>query len=119
MNYTKFEDANGKRIPYNALLDMTVWDCMQGEHHFPVKIRKSKRGDYFEFLKGGLGKTHRLTALNWCEDDLLVVDDSTYCFDPCGKECQRPHNNPASYGFAALCKEVCNGCYFLKKGGEE
>lgn len=45
------------------------------------KINKGDRvrfvGDYYHFVEDAYGKpchfTHRLSALNWCEADLMVI----------------------------------------------
>ena len=77
--YTKYHDMNGERIPYGALLDFTWWANYYGEveFHYTARIRKRKNGDIFEFIKDEHGKdvhfTHRLSALNWVEYDLLLL----------------------------------------------
>lgn len=79
MEFTKFHDCNGDPIPYGALLDF-IWWAFNGsevELHLVARIRKRKRGDIFEFIKDMHGKdchfTHRLSALNWTEDDLELL----------------------------------------------
>lgn len=70
---------NGERVPYNVPLDFTWWafNGYEVELHYVAKIRKRKSGDIFEFVKDYRGKdchfTHRLSALNWCEDDLEIL----------------------------------------------
>lgn len=77
--YTDICDSNGELIPYGAPLDFTWWSFngSEVELHLVAKIRKRKSGDIFEFIKDSRGKdchfTHRLTALNWCSDDLLLL----------------------------------------------
>ena len=77
---TKYHDAKGNPIPYGALLDFTWWEYVytEIERHLVARIRKRKSGDIFEFIKDSHGRdcyfTHRLTALNWTEDDLELLD---------------------------------------------
>lgn len=81
MEYTKYHDCNGDPIPYGAPLDFIWWANYYGqvELHYTAKIRKRKRGDIFEFVKDNYGRecyfTHRLTALNWTQDDLELIKD--------------------------------------------
>lgn len=78
--YTNIHDRNGKRIPYGVPIDFTWWVYRgtEVELHLVAKIRKRKSGDVFEFIKDEYGKncffTHRLTALNWCGDDLEIIN---------------------------------------------
>ena len=78
--YTDVYDCNGKRIPYGVPIDFTWWAYCgtEVELHLIAKIRKRKSGDVFEFIKDEYGKdcffTHRLTALNWCGDDLEIIN---------------------------------------------
>lgn len=120
--YTKYCDGNGVRIPYNSLLDFTWWDkSVDGsevEHHFPCKIRRRKTGDIFDFYPRSPygGRTHKLTALEWCEDDLLLVDDSIGCFN--NKSCQRScrRKDIVVRGLGVNGDEVCRGSlYYLQK----
>ena len=78
--YTDIYDINGDRVPYNTPVDFTWWGSGWGgpvELHLIAKIRKRKSGDIFEFIKDDRGKdchfTHRLSALNWCGDDLEII----------------------------------------------
>ena len=78
--YTDVCDTNGELIPYGAPMDFTWWARGMGgevELHLVAKIRKRKSGDIFEFVKDDRGRdcyfTHRLTALNWSEDDLELL----------------------------------------------
>lgn len=77
--YTGVCDCNGELIPYDAPLDFIWWAFNGGEVelHYVAKIRKRKSGDIFEFIKDDKGRdchfTHRLTALNWCSDDLELL----------------------------------------------
>ena len=77
--YTNICDRNGELIPYGVPLDFTWWEYpgYELELHLVAKIRKRKTGDIFEFVKDDRGRycyfTHRLTALNWCEDDLELL----------------------------------------------
>lgn len=69
---------NGEPIPYGAPIDFTWWAGYgEVELHLVAKIRKRKSGDIFEFIKDDCGKdchfTHRLSALNWCDDDLKIL----------------------------------------------
>ena len=79
--YTNICDMNGELIPYGAPLDFTWWafNGNEVELHLVAKIRKRKSGDIFEFIKDERGKdcyfTHRLTALNWCGDDLELLKE--------------------------------------------
>lgn len=79
--YTNIHDRNGNRIPYGVPIDFTWWAMGMGgevELHLVAKIRKRKSGDIFEFIKDDRGKecyfTHRLSALNWCSDDLELLE---------------------------------------------
>ena len=80
--YTDICDSNGELIPYGALLDFTWWafNGNEVELHYVAKIRKRKSGDIFEFIKDHRGRdcyfTHRLTALNWCGDDLELIKEN-------------------------------------------
>lgn len=73
-------DTNLTPIPYGALLDFIWWANFYGEVelHYKARIRYRKSGDIFEFIEDYNGKpchfTHRLTALNWCSDDLLLIE---------------------------------------------
>ena len=77
--YTNYHDRNGKRIPYGALLDFIWWANFYGEVelHYKARIRYRKSGDIFEFIEDYNGKpchfTHRLTALTWFSDDILLI----------------------------------------------
>ena len=77
---TNVTDTEGQPIPYGVLLDFTWWGGIDGmdEYHCKCKIRKRKRGDIFEFVEDIYGRkchfTHRLSALNWTVDDLLIID---------------------------------------------
>ena len=80
IEYTDVCDINGELIPYGAPLDFTWWAMGMGgevELHLVAKIRKRKSGDIFEFIKDDRGRdchfTHRLTSLNWCNDDLELL----------------------------------------------
>ena len=79
IEYTPYRDSDCKPIPYGALLDFTWWafNGSEVELHYIARIRKRKRGDIFEFIKDERGRdcyfTHRLTALNWVEDDLKLI----------------------------------------------
>ena len=79
MEMTNLHDSESTPIPYNALLDFTWWGDMSTEWHLKCRIRKRKRGDIFEFVEDCYGRkchfTHRLSALNWTESDLLVITD--------------------------------------------
>jgi len=79
--YTNIHDRNGNMVPYNTPIDFTWWAMGMGgevELHLTAKIRKRKNGDIFEFIKDDRGKecyfTHRLSALNWCSDDLEILN---------------------------------------------
>lgn len=79
--YTNICDRNGELIPYGAPLDF-IWWAFNGnevELHLVAKIRKRKSGDIFEFIKDYRGNdchfTHRLSALNWCGDDLEIIQN--------------------------------------------
>lgn len=74
--FTNISDYNGKLIPYNTLLDFTWWDRMCQETHLKCKIRKRKNGDIFDFVDehGKTCFTHKLTSLNWTENDLLIIE---------------------------------------------
>ena len=75
-----YVDTNLMPIPYGALLDFIWWANYYGEVelHYKARIRHRKSGDIFEFVENDDGKpchfTHRLTAINWCSDDLLLID---------------------------------------------
>jgi hypothetical protein len=79
IEYTDVCDINGELIPYGAPIDFTWWafNGNELELHLVAKIRKRKSGDIFEFIKDEHGQdcffTHRLTALNWCGDDLELL----------------------------------------------
>ena len=79
--YTNICDMNGELIPYGAPLDFTWWEYpgYELELHLVARIRKRKSGDIFEFIKDERGKdcyfTHRLSALNWCGDDLELLKE--------------------------------------------
>ena len=72
-------DCNGERIPYNVPIDFTWWtyNGCEVEEHLVAKIRHRKTGDVFEIVKDAKGKdvkhVHRLTALNWSNDDLKIL----------------------------------------------
>lgn len=76
---TNIVDCNGDMIHYGQLIDFTWWDFIYGEveTHLTAKIRKRKYGDIFEFITDKYGRpthfTHRLSALNWTSDDLLII----------------------------------------------
>jgi len=76
-----YHDTDGTPIPYVALLDFIWWANFYGEVelHYKARIRHRKSGDIFEFVEDYNGRpchfTHRLTALNWCEDDLLLIKE--------------------------------------------
>ena len=79
--FTNITDRNGELIAYGQLIDFTWWDYEYGgesEFHLKAKIRKRKSGDIFEFVENAYGKsckfTHRLSALNWCESDLEIIN---------------------------------------------
>lgn len=78
---TNIRDCNCTPIPYNALLEFLWWGGVDGtsEYYLKCKIRKRKRGDIFEFVEDAYGKpchfTHRLSALNWTEADLFLIDE--------------------------------------------
>lgn len=79
--YTNICDCNGELIPYGALLDF-IWWAFNGsevELHYVARIRKRKSGDIFEFIKDDRGRdcyfTHRLSAINWCGDDLELLQN--------------------------------------------
>lgn len=82
MEYTKYHDCNGELIPYGAPLDF-IWWAFNGysevELHYVARMRKRKSGDIFEFIKDDKGRnclfTHRLSALNWVEDDLELIKE--------------------------------------------
>lgn len=80
MKPTNLHDSEGNPIHYGELLDFTWWSLGYSvvESHLKAKIRHRKSGDIFEFVEDEFGKpchfTHRLSALNWCEDDLLVIE---------------------------------------------
>ena len=81
IEYTGICDCNGELIPYGAPIDF-IWWAFNGsevELHLVAKIRKRKSGDIFEFIKDDRGQdcyfTHRLTALNWSEDDLELIEN--------------------------------------------
>lgn len=46
------------------------------ETHLKCKIRKRKNGDIFDFVdeRGETCFTHKLTSLNWTENDLLIIE---------------------------------------------
>lgn len=79
MKKTGIHDCEGNPIHYGELLDFIWWDNWQYEVelHYKAKIRHRKSGDIFEFVENHYGKpchfTHRLSALNWCEADLLII----------------------------------------------
>ena len=79
MKPTGLHDADGNPIHYGELLDFIWWDFngYEVELHLKAKIRQRKSGDIFEFVEDAYGKpchfTHRLSALNWCEADLMVI----------------------------------------------
>lgn len=79
--YTDICDCNGELIPYGAPVDFTWWEYpgYELELHLVAKIRKRKDGDIFEFIKDDRGRdchfTHRLTSLNWCSDDLELLNE--------------------------------------------
>lgn len=81
MEMTNLHDENGTPIPYNALLEFTWWGGIDGttDYYLKCRIRKRKRGDIFEFVEDCYGRkchfTHRLSALNWAESDLLIIND--------------------------------------------
>lgn len=70
------KDVNGNEIPYNTPIDFTWWSRdlwgSEVETHFKCKIRHRKSGDIFDFYENGF--THRLTALNWDESDLELLN---------------------------------------------
>jgi hypothetical protein len=76
-----YHDSDGTPIPYGALLDFIWWafDGTEVELHYKARIRHRKSGDIFEFVEDDNGRpchfTHRLTELNWCEDDLLLIKE--------------------------------------------
>ena len=78
--YTNICDCNGELIPYGVPLDFTWWiyNGREVELHLVAKIRRRKSGDIFEFIKDEYGRdcffTHRLTSLNWCPDDLELLN---------------------------------------------
>lgn len=77
-----YSDSECNKIPYGALLDFIWWGGVDGtsEYHLKCRIRKRKRGDIFEFVEDAYGRkchfTHRLSALNWTESDLLLIQES-------------------------------------------
>ncbi len=79
IEYSGVCDMNGELIPYGASIDFTWWafNGSEVELHYVAKIRKRKSGDIFEFIKDDRGRdchfTHRLTSLNWCNDDLELL----------------------------------------------
>lgn len=79
IEYTNIYDINGNQVPYDTPVDFTWWEYpgYEVELHLVAKIRKRKGGDIFEFIKDERGKdchfTHRLSALNWCGDDLEII----------------------------------------------
>ena len=81
LEYTNICDMNGELIPYGTPLDFTWWEYpgYEVELHLVAKIRKRKTGDIFEFIKDDRGKdcyfTHRLSALNWAPDDLMLIKE--------------------------------------------
>ena len=78
--WTGLSDINCDPIYYGDLLDFTWWENFGGEieFHLKCKIRKRKSGDIFEFVEDAYGRpckfTHRLSALNWIEDDLKIIE---------------------------------------------
>lgn len=74
---TGLVDCNQTPIHYGELLDFTWWDQMSNESHLKCKIRKRKSGDIFEFIEDCYGRpchfTHKLSALIWVEDDLMII----------------------------------------------
>ena len=78
--WTGLSDINCDPIYYGDLLDFTWWENFGGviELHLKCKIRKRKSGDIFEFVEDAYGRpckfTHRLSALNWIEDDLKIIE---------------------------------------------
>lgn len=81
--YTDICDINGELIPYGKPIDFTWWafnGYSEVELHLVAKIRKRKNGDIFEFIKDDRGNdcyfTHRLSALNWCGDDLEIITEN-------------------------------------------
>ena len=76
-----YHDSDGTPIPYGALIDFIWWafDGTEVELHYKARIRHRKSGDIFEFVEDDNGRpchfTHRLTALNWCEADLLLIKE--------------------------------------------
>lgn len=77
--YTGINDCEGNPINYGELLEFTWWDQMSNDYYLKAKIRKRKSGDIFEFVEDEFGKkchfTHRLSALNWTEDDLMKIKE--------------------------------------------
>ena len=79
--YTNICDRNGELIPYGVPIDFTWWIYYgtEVELHLVAKIRKRKSGDIFEFIKDEHGRdcffTHRLSSLNWCPDDLELLNE--------------------------------------------
>lgn len=77
--WTGLNDTDSKPIYYGDLLDFTWWENFGGEIelHLKCKIRQRKSGDIFEFIEDSYGRpckfTHRLSALNWIEDDLKII----------------------------------------------
>ena len=79
IEYSGVCDINGELIPYGVPIDFTWWafNGSEVELHYVAKIRKRKSGDIFEFIKDDRGRdchfTHKLTSLNWCNDDLELL----------------------------------------------
>lgn len=79
MKYSKVKDMYGRPIPYGVLIDFTWWNYCgwEQEWHYKAKIRYRKDGDIFEFVENERGDkihfTHKLSALNWTEDDLELL----------------------------------------------
>lgn len=79
IEYSGVCDMNGELIPYGVPIDFTWWafNGSEVELHYVAKIRKRKSGDIFEFIKDDRGRdchfTHKLTSLNWCNDDLELL----------------------------------------------
>lgn len=78
---TGLHDTEGNPIYYGQLLDFTWWENFYGEVelHLKCRIRHRKNGDIFEFIedcyKHPCHFTHRLSALNWTIDDLLIIEE--------------------------------------------
>lgn len=70
-----YSDINGNKVEYGQLIDFT-WFYYIGtevELHYKAKIRHRKNGDIVEFYpRNGKMFTHRLSALEWSEDNLCV-----------------------------------------------